>query len=256
MLNYVAVAVASALLSVKFQAVRRNRRDGGAAAGEHGDKNSNLGAPFSTAPHGDAPATPKTPSGDGGSAYKNNRVAHLRRPLRTVSLSPVAPGVGAPVLCACCDDPVGFTLRRPKTGGDDEPDRGGGDDGEARGNLRGGGPKKPSPTNRKKRTTYLSWDDYFMSIAFLSAQRSKDPNKQVGACIVNADRLILGVGYTGFPRGCSDDALPWAKKSETGDPLETKYAYVCHAEMNAIMNKNSSNVQVGTTALTLLCASL
>ena len=67
-----------------------------------------------------------------------------------------------------------------------------------------------------KRQRFLSWDDYFMSIAFLSAQRSKDPNKQVGACIVGPDRLILGVGYNGFPRGCSDDDLPWAKKSDVG----------------------------------------
>ena len=74
----------------------------------------------------------------------------------------------------------------------------------------------PSPMDPSKRQRFLSWDDYFMSIAFLSAQRSKDPNKQVGACIVGPDRLILGVGYNGFPRGCSDDDLPWAKKSDVG----------------------------------------
>jgi len=64
----------------------------------------------------------------------------------------------------------------------------------------------------------------------------------VGACIVNPDRIILGIGYNGFPRGCSDDALPWAKLATDGDPLKTKYPYVCHAEMNAILNKNNSNL--------------
>ena len=64
----------------------------------------------------------------------------------------------------------------------------------------------------------------------------------MGACIVNPDRIILGIGYNGFPRGCSDDALPWAKLATDGDPLKTKYPYVCHAEMNAILNKNNSNL--------------
>ena len=90
-----------------------------------------------------------------------------------------------------------------------------------------------------------------MSVAFLSAQRSKDPNKQVGACIVGKDKLILGEGYNGFPRGCPDNALPWSKKSANDDPLETKYAYVCHAEMNAIMNKNSASVAGGSLFVTM-----
>jgi len=110
---------------------------------------------------------------------------------------------------------------------------------------------KPDPLNPSKRSRYLSWDDYFMSVAFLSAQRSKDPNKQVGACIVGEDKLILGVGYNGFPRGCADNALPWRKKSANDDPLETKYAYVCHAEMNAIMNKNSASVAGGSLYVTM-----
>jgi len=110
---------------------------------------------------------------------------------------------------------------------------------------------KPDPLSRAKRARCLSWDDYFMSVAFLSAQRSKDPNKQVGACIVGKDKLILGVGYNGFPRGCADDALPWSKKSIDDDPLETKYAYVCHAEMNAIMNKNSASVAGGSLYVTM-----
>lgn len=84
-----------------------------------------------------------------------------------------------------------------------------------------------------KRSTYLSWDDYFMSVALLSAQRSKDPNTQVGACIVNRQKRIVGVGYNGFPTGCSDDTLPWCRD---GDFLETKYPYVCHAELNAVLN--------------------
>ncbi|XP_038686493.1 deoxycytidylate deaminase [Tripterygium wilfordii] len=98
-----------------------------------------------------------------------------------------------------------------------------------------------SPFDPSKRKGYLSWDDYFMSIAFLSAERSKDPNRQVGACLVSPNGVILGIGYNGFPRGCSDDKLPWAKKSKNGDPLETKYPYVCHAEVNAILNTNHAS---------------
>nr|XP_043637663.1 deoxycytidylate deaminase [Erigeron canadensis] len=97
------------------------------------------------------------------------------------------------------------------------------------------------PYDPSKRNGYLSWDDYFMAIAFLSAERSKDPNRQVGACLVSQDDIILGIGYNGFPRGCSDDKLPWSKKSKNGDPLETKYPYVCHAEVNCILNKNHAS---------------
>lgn len=84
-----------------------------------------------------------------------------------------------------------------------------------------------------KRKDYISWEEYFMAIAQLSARRSKDPNTQVGACIVNANKRIIGIGYNGFPIGCSDDELPWGRN---GDFLDTKYPYVCHAEMNAITN--------------------
>ncbi len=84
-----------------------------------------------------------------------------------------------------------------------------------------------------KREDYISWDEYFMGIALLSAQRSKDPNTRVGACIVNQQNKIVGVGYNGFPTGCSDDELPW---NRDGDFLETKYPFVCHAELNAILN--------------------
>ena len=72
-----------------------------------------------------------------------------------------------------------------------------------------------------------------MGVAMLSAMRSKDPNTQVGACIVNREHRIVGVGYNGFPTGCSDDDLPWDRE---GDWIETKYPYVCHAELNAILN--------------------
>lgn len=80
-----------------------------------------------------------------------------------------------------------------------------------------------------------------MGVAFLSAMRSKDPLTQVGACIVSNDKKIVGIGYNGFPNGCSDDMLPWNREADTH--LETKYPYVCHAEMNAILNKNSASVQ-------------
>lgn len=106
-----------------------------------------------------------------------------------------------------------------------------------------------------KREDAICWDDYFMSIVFLSAMRSKDPNTQVGACIVDSRKRIVGIGYNGFPRGCSDDVLPWAR--EGASELDTKYPvwfryftvclhvtqYVCHAEVNAILNKNSADVE-------------
>jgi len=84
-----------------------------------------------------------------------------------------------------------------------------------------------------KRKDYISWDEYFMGIALISAMRSKDPNTQVGACVVDKDNKIVGIGYSGLPVGCSDDEFPWGNK---GAFLETKYAYVCHAELNAILN--------------------
>ena len=85
-----------------------------------------------------------------------------------------------------------------------------------------------------KRQDYISWDEYFMGIALLSAKRSKDPSTQVGACIVNQYNKIVGIGYNGFPIGCSDDQLPWDKTSDNVN--DTKYPYVVHAEANAILN--------------------
>jgi dCMP deaminase len=87
--------------------------------------------------------------------------------------------------------------------------------------------------NLKKRTDYISWDEYFMGVALLSARRSKDPHTQVGACIVNDKNKIVGAGYNGLPIGCNDDEFPWEKQ---GNFLETKYPFICHAELNAILN--------------------
>ncbi|MDD2580299.1 MAG: dCMP deaminase family protein [Clostridia bacterium] len=91
-----------------------------------------------------------------------------------------------------------------------------------------------------KRENYISWDEYFMGIALLSAQRSKDPSTQVGACIVSPQHKIISVGYNGMPIGCSDDEFPWARE---GEMLETKYPYVCHAELNAILNNVGFNLE-------------
>ena len=84
-----------------------------------------------------------------------------------------------------------------------------------------------------KRQDYIKWDEYFMGISKLSGMRSKDPHTQVGACIVSEDNKILSMGYNGFPLGCSDDEFPWDRE---GDMLHSKYAYVTHSELNAILN--------------------
>lgn len=94
-----------------------------------------------------------------------------------------------------------------------------------------------------KRKDYIGWDSYFMGVAMLAAQRSKDPNTQVGACIVSKDRKILATGYNGAPNGYEDEEMPWDRE---GDFLNTKYAYVCHAELNAILN-NKGSVLEGAT---------
>uniref|UniRef100_A0A3P9AD18 dCMP deaminase n=1 Tax=Esox lucius TaxID=8010 RepID=A0A3P9AD18_ESOLU len=103
------------------------------------------------------------------------------------------------------------------------------------------GTSASSSAPTKKREDYLEWPEYFMAVAFLSAQRSKDPSSQVGACIVNPENKIVGIGYNGMPNGCDDDLLPWSRYAD--DRLDTKYPYVCHAELNAIMNKNSADVK-------------
>ena len=90
-----------------------------------------------------------------------------------------------------------------------------------------------------KRVNYISWDEYFMGISKLSGMRSKDPNTQVGACIVSQDNKILSMGYNGFPKGCSDDTFPWERE---GEPLDTKYLYVAHSELNAILNYSGGSL--------------
>lgn len=93
----------------------------------------------------------------------------------------------------------------------------------------------------KQRKNYLSWDEYFMGIAKLSSMRSKDPNTQVGACIVGNDNRILSIGYNGTPNGFDDSMFPWDRE---GTALETKYLFVCHAEMNAILNYRGSRKEL------------
>ncbi|MBO6230206.1 MAG: dCMP deaminase family protein [Ruminiclostridium sp.] len=100
-----------------------------------------------------------------------------------------------------------------------------------------------------KRGDYISWDEYFMGIALLSAQRSKDNNTQVGACIVNSDKKIVSVGYNGMPTGCADDDMPWERSADS--VLGTKYPFVCHAELNAILNSNIPSLSGATLYVTL-----
>ena len=90
-----------------------------------------------------------------------------------------------------------------------------------------------------KREKYISWDEYFMGVALLAAMRSKDPSTQVGACIVDEENRILSTGYNGFPSGCSDDEFPWEREGGFGD---TKYPFVVHAELNAILNARGKNL--------------
>ena len=116
-----------------------------------------------------------------------------------------------------------------------------------------------------KRQDYISWDEYFMGVAILSGRRSKDPNTQVGCCIVSADNKILSMGYNGLPRGCSDDEFPWGREGaplenkylftthselnaipwerEGEDPLKTKYVYTVHSELNAILNYSGGSLE-------------
>ena len=89
-----------------------------------------------------------------------------------------------------------------------------------------------------KRKDYISWDEYFMGVAKLAARRSKDPNTQVGACIVSQDNIIISTGYNGMPKGCSDDEFPWGREG-----AETKYPFVVHAELNAILNASGRDLR-------------
>lgn len=100
-----------------------------------------------------------------------------------------------------------------------------------------------------KRQDYIDWKQYFMGIAMMSAQRSKDNSTQVGACIVNSQNRIVSVGYNGMPNGCCDDDMPWDRSAE--NPLDTKYPFVCHAELNAILNSQTRDFAGCTLYVTL-----
>ena len=99
-----------------------------------------------------------------------------------------------------------------------------------------------------KRKDYISWDEYFMGVAILASMRSKDPNTQVGACIVSQDNKILSMGYNGFPIGCSDDEFPWSREAEG---LDSKYLYTTHSELNAILNYRGGSLEGATIYVTL-----
>ena len=99
-----------------------------------------------------------------------------------------------------------------------------------------------------KRTDYISWDEYFMGVSYLSGMRSKDPNTQVGACIVSEDNKILSMGYNGFPIGCSDDDFPWERE---GEFTQIKYSYVTHSELNAILNYRGGSLKGAKLYVTL-----
>ena len=100
-----------------------------------------------------------------------------------------------------------------------------------------------------KREGYITWDEYFMGVAILTAQRSKDPNTQVGCCIVDRNKRILSTGYNGFPSGCSDDDFPWGRAGE--DENHTKYPFVVHAELNAILNAGGKDLTGSTLYVAL-----
>ena len=99
-----------------------------------------------------------------------------------------------------------------------------------------------------KREDYISWDEYFMGVAHLSGMRSKDPNTQVGACIVSRDNKILSMGYNGFPIGCSDEEFSWERE---GEWLDTKYPFVTHGELNAILNYRGGSLEGAKIYVTL-----
>jgi dCMP deaminase len=90
---------------------------------------------------------------------------------------------------------------------------------------------------QKPRENYISWDECFMRMAHVISDRSKDPSTQAGSVIVDQSNVVYGVGYNGFPRGIDSDKFSWERD---GAFLDTKYAYVCHAEENAIFNANKS----------------
>ena len=100
-----------------------------------------------------------------------------------------------------------------------------------------------------KRKDYISWDEYFMGVAILASKRSKDPNTQVGACIVDNNNIILSTGYNGFPFGCSDDDHPWCRDGE-----DTKYSYVVHAELMLYLMQEAKILRAQGCMLTFFLA--
>ena len=100
----------------------------------------------------------------------------------------------------------------------------------------------------QKREDYITWDEYFMGVAQLAGMRSKDPHTQVGSCIVSADHKILSIGYNGLPRGCDDDAFPWTNE---GTGLDSKYPFVTHSELNAILNYRGGSLEGSTLYVSL-----
>ena len=100
-----------------------------------------------------------------------------------------------------------------------------------------------------KRTDYISWDEYFMGVAMLAGMRSKDPNTQVGSCIISGNHKILSIGYNGLPAGCSDDDFPWEREGES--TLDTKYPFVTHSELNAILNYRGGSLEGATIYVSL-----
>lgn len=101
----------------------------------------------------------------------------------------------------------------------------------------------------EKRQDYINWDEYFMGVAYLTAMRSKDPNTQVGACIVSPSNRILSMGYNGFPNGISDDDFPWNR--DNTDPVYNKYFYTTHSELNAILNYRGGTLEGAKLYVTL-----
>ena len=100
----------------------------------------------------------------------------------------------------------------------------------------------------QKREDYITWDEYFMGVAQQAGMRSKDPHTQVGSCIVSADHKILSIGYNGLPRGCDDDAFPWTNE---GTGLDSKYPFVTHSELNAILNYRGGSLEGSTLYVSL-----
>lgn len=97
-----------------------------------------------------------------------------------------------------------------------------------------------------ERQDHIKWDEYFMGIAMLSAERSKDPNTQVGCCIVSGTNRILSVGYNGFPNGVPDSEFTWAREGE-----DNKYLYTTHSELNAILNYRGGTLEGAKLYVTL-----